>query len=138
MFPFEKSELTLLFFDFISCPFVSKETKKEIIEITKYQLDKNSNKDEIIEKISSEKKWFMDWNLDVDLGKELKKKETIIINEEDELERVRRQLVHQHPAVGVGIEAPALALDLRPVLLPRLQLVHHVHGGKRRRAAVGA
>ena len=75
MFPFEKSELTLLFFDFISCPFVSKETKKEIIEITKYQLDKNSNKDEIIEKISSEKKWFMDWNLDVDLGKELKKKE---------------------------------------------------------------
>jgi hypothetical protein len=75
--PFDKSEYTLLFFDFICCPFVKKELKMNIVKSAKYF--KNSVNDNTIElkirEIEKQKRWFMDWDIDIDLEKVLKKKE---------------------------------------------------------------
>lgn len=75
--PFSKSELTLLFFDFICCPFVTTQTKRSIIKSSKYAdaRESNANIDSLILEIGSNKKWFMDWDIDIDLEKVLKKKE---------------------------------------------------------------
>ena len=75
--PFSKSELTMLFFDFICCPFVSNKSKRNILRSSKYCKSKELNTvvDGIINDISDQGKWFMDWEIDIDLEKVLKKKE---------------------------------------------------------------
>lgn len=75
--PFDKSEYTLLFFDFICCPFIKKELKVNIVKSARYF--KSEVKDVTIElkikEIENQKRWFMDWDIDIDLEKVLKKKE---------------------------------------------------------------
>lgn len=75
--PFTKAELTLLFFDFISCPFVDIEAKRKVMKATKYSIKNSSNQtiDIIISDICEQKKWFMDWDIEIDLERVLKKKE---------------------------------------------------------------
>ena len=75
--PFTKSELTLLFFDFICCPFVEEKSKFRIITETKYCKNGEShvNLQILIKEITDEKKWFMDWDIEIDLERVLKKKE---------------------------------------------------------------
>lgn len=71
--PFTKSELTLLFFDTISCPFISLDIKKKLMRTSKYA---KGGKEEIeITEIMKHKTWFMDWDIDIDLERVLKKKE---------------------------------------------------------------
>lgn len=77
-FVFLKSELTLLFFDIINCPFIDEKHKIKIIKASKYIPSKNPSNDEVrleIEKIMEQKKWFMNWEIDIDLERVLKKKE---------------------------------------------------------------
>lgn len=75
--PFTKSELTLLFFDFICCPYVSIEVKRSIMKTSKYSVLNSSNVviDRQISDICSPGKWFMDWDINIDLERVLKKKE---------------------------------------------------------------
>jgi hypothetical protein len=70
--PFSKSEFTLLFFDFICCPFVSKQSKQKLMRVAKYE---NTNFDAEIEEIEKCKQWFMSWDSEIDLEGILKKKE---------------------------------------------------------------
>lgn len=76
-FVFLKSELTLLFFDFINCPYVDEKYKRQIMKSSKYVGKNSSNAiiDAEIEKITNHKKWFMNWEKDIDLERVLKKKE---------------------------------------------------------------
>ncbi len=76
---FLNSELTLLFFDLINCPFLEKNIKRKILRNSKYVSKQISNLyvDSEIDKIINEKKWFMDWNQDIDLERVLKKKEWV-------------------------------------------------------------
>jgi len=71
---FAKSELVLLFFDVICCPYISDKTKRDLIKQTGF-----CNKGETIESkisyISDKKRWFIDWDTDIDLERILKKKE---------------------------------------------------------------
>lgn len=74
---FLKSELTMLFFDFITCPFVSDQDKIKVIRVSKYVKEGTSGNlviQEII-KIQENQKWFMNWEIDIDLERILKKKE---------------------------------------------------------------
>lgn len=74
---FLKSELTLLFFDVINCPFVDEKHKRQIMKNSNYVKREASN-NEIkieIEKIQEQNKWFMNWEQDIDLERILKKKE---------------------------------------------------------------
>jgi len=71
--PFIKAELTLLFFDFINCPFVSLKSKRKVVKFSSYRTD--GNEDIAIENIRHFKTWFMDWEVDIDLERVLKKKE---------------------------------------------------------------
>ncbi len=74
---FLKSELTMLFFDIINCPYIAEEYKIKIIKKSKYvplQTGNTQIKSEI-EKIIAQKKWFMNWEIDIDLERVLKKKE---------------------------------------------------------------
>lgn len=74
---FLKSELTLLFFDFVNCPYVNEKHKIRIMRLSKYVSNTSSNsliKAEI-DKITEQKKWFMNWEKDIDLERVLKKKE---------------------------------------------------------------
>ncbi len=75
--PFTKSEFTLLFFDFICCPFVSIESKRKVMRHSKYAVTNSSNEliDNNIYEIKNEKRWFMDWDVNIDLERVLKKKE---------------------------------------------------------------
>lgn len=74
--PFSKSELTMLFFDFICCPFVSEKSKRTIIKSSKYCTNEaNTIISGIIKEISDQGKWFMDWDIDIDLERVLKKKD---------------------------------------------------------------
>ncbi|HPN70258.1 MAG TPA: RNA-directed DNA polymerase [Saprospiraceae bacterium] len=75
--PFSKSELTMLFFDFICCPFVSDKSKKIILKSSKYckANEETAIVDGIIKDISDQGKWFMDWDINIDLERVLKKKE---------------------------------------------------------------
>jgi hypothetical protein len=71
--PFIKAELTLLFFDFINCPFVSRKSKRKVVRLSSYRTD--GNEDIAIENIKHYKTWFMDWDINIDLERVLKKKE---------------------------------------------------------------
>jgi hypothetical protein len=71
--PFTKSELTLLFFDFINCPFVSLDSKKKIMLESRFA--KCGKEEAEINEITKQKIWFMDWDTDIDLERVLKKKE---------------------------------------------------------------
>ena len=78
--PFTESELVLLFFDYICCPFVSMTSKRDIIKKSGYCKPDAKNKlvdmvDTDIKNISEHKKWFVDWDTNIDLERILKKKE---------------------------------------------------------------
>lgn len=75
--PFSKSELTLLFFDFISCPFLGVEHKRSVLKQSRYSKPNDSNEivDAVINSINKQGKWFMDWDINIDLEKVLKKKD---------------------------------------------------------------
>lgn len=76
---FLKSEYTLLFFDIVNCPFIEEKDKRQIMKNSKYVLRQASNA-EIkmeIDKIEKQKKWFMNWEQEIDLERVLKKKEWI-------------------------------------------------------------
>jgi len=75
--PFDKSEYTLLFFDFICCPFIRKELKVDIVKSARYFKNKVSDNtiQMKISEIEKQKRWFMDWDIDIDLEKVLNKKE---------------------------------------------------------------
>lgn len=70
--PFSKSELTMLFFDYINCPFVNDRSKRKIMQSSGYA---TSNLADKIKEITDQEIWFMNWNTDIDLEKVLKKKE---------------------------------------------------------------
>ncbi len=74
---FLKSELTLLFFDIINCPYVEEKDKRAIIRNSKYVPTQTGNAEikSEIDKIEAQKKWFMNWEQDIDLERVLKKKE---------------------------------------------------------------
>lgn len=74
---FLKSELTLLFFDIINCPYVEEKDKRAIIRNSKYVPTQAGNAEikSEIDKIEAQKKWFMNWEQDIDLERVLKKKE---------------------------------------------------------------
>lgn len=74
---FLKSEQTLLFFDIINCPYVEEKYKIKIIKNTKYVSNSAGNTEIIseIEKIQNQKRWFMNWEKNIDLERVLKKKE---------------------------------------------------------------
>ncbi len=71
--PFTKSELTLLFFDTISCPFIKQDIKKKLMRVSNYA--KSGREESEIAEITKHKTWFMDWDIDIDLERVLKKKE---------------------------------------------------------------
>lgn len=75
--PFSKSEYTMLFFDFICCPFVDIINKRKLILQTRYlNVGTPTNDiDILISEIVSQEKWFMDWDINIDLEKVLKKKD---------------------------------------------------------------
>lgn len=70
--PFSKSEFTMLFFDYVNCPFVSDRSKKKVIKSSGYA---TRNLDDKIKEITDQKIWFMNWDTEIDLERILKKKE---------------------------------------------------------------
>lgn len=74
---FLKSEHTLLFFDIINCPFIDEKDKRQIMKNSNYVIKSASNAEIKLEidKIESQKRWFMNWDRDIDLERVLKKKE---------------------------------------------------------------
>lgn len=70
--PFSKSELTMLFFDYINCPFVDDRSKRKIMQSSGYA---TSNLADKIKEITDQEIWFMNWNTEIDLERVLKKKE---------------------------------------------------------------
>ena len=70
--PFSKSELTMLFFDYINCPFVNDRSKRKIMQTSGYA---TSNLADKIKEITDQEIWFMNWNTEIDLERVLKKKE---------------------------------------------------------------
>lgn len=70
--PFSKSELTMLFFDYINCPFVDDRSKRKIMQNSGYA---TSNLADKIKEITDQEIWFMNWNTEIDLERVLKKKE---------------------------------------------------------------
>lgn len=70
--PFSKAELTMLFFDYINCPFVTDRSKKKILQNSGYCSKKLEEK---IKEITDQGLWFMNWNTEIDLERILKKKE---------------------------------------------------------------
>lgn len=74
---FLKSEYTLLFFDIINCPYVEEKHKRQIMKNSKYVVTQAGNAEikSEIEKIQAQNIWFMNWELDIDLERVLKKKE---------------------------------------------------------------
>ncbi|MCG8411630.1 MAG: RNA-directed DNA polymerase [Bacteroidales bacterium] len=71
--PFTKAELTMLFFDSMTCPFISIGTKKKIMKVTGYAKVSEERKE--VSEILKYKTWFMDWDTEIDLERVLKKKE---------------------------------------------------------------
>ena len=71
---FAKSELVLLFFDTICCPYISDKTKRNLINQTGF-CDKGESIENKISEISNNKRWFVDWDTNIDLERILKKKE---------------------------------------------------------------
>jgi len=71
---FVKTEMVILFFDIICCPYINDKTKRNLINITKY-CKKEERIEDKIKEINVFKKWFVDWNKNIDLERILKKKE---------------------------------------------------------------
>lgn len=74
---FLESELTMLFFDVMTCPFIDILSKIKIMRNSKYvgQALPRTDVENEINKISEHGKWFMDWDIEIDLERVLKKKE---------------------------------------------------------------
>lgn len=74
---FLESELTMLFFDAVNCPYISLDDKIKLVKKTKYVKIGASNLvfTEEITKIQGHNKWFMNWEKEIDLERLLKKKE---------------------------------------------------------------
>ncbi|NMN37729.1 antiviral reverse transcriptase Drt3b [Pedobacter sp. SG918] len=74
---FLKSEYTLLFFDMINCPYLEERHKIMLMKNSKYVINQAGNAEikSEIDKIQSQKRWFMNWEQDIDLERVLKKKE---------------------------------------------------------------
>lgn len=70
--PFSKSELTMLFFDYINCPFVNDRSKRKIMQSSGYATTNLADK---IKEITDQEIWFMNWDTEIDLERVLKKKE---------------------------------------------------------------
>jgi hypothetical protein len=70
--PFSKSELTMLFFDYINCPFVNEKSKRRVMQSSGYA---TSNLGDKITEITDQEIWFMNWDTEIDLERVLKKKE---------------------------------------------------------------
>jgi hypothetical protein len=70
--PFSKSELTMLFFDYINCPFVNEKSKRKVMQSSGYA---TSNLADKITEITDQEIWFMNWDTEIDLERVLKKKE---------------------------------------------------------------
>lgn len=70
--PFSKSELTMLFFDYINCPFVDERSKRRIMASSRYATNDLADK---IKEITDQDIWFMNWNTEIDLERVLKKKD---------------------------------------------------------------
>lgn len=70
--PFSKSELTMLFFDYINCPFISDKSKRKIMQSSDYA---TKNLADRIKEINDQGIWFMNWDTEIDLERVLKKKE---------------------------------------------------------------
>ena len=70
--PFSKSELTMLFFDYINCPFINERSKRKIIKSSRYAI---SDFTKVIKDITDQEIWFMNWDTEIDLERVLKKKE---------------------------------------------------------------
>lgn len=70
--PFSKSELTMLFFDYINCPFISDKSKRKIMQSSGYA---TKNLADRIKEIDDQGIWFMNWDTEIDLERVLKKKE---------------------------------------------------------------
>ncbi|MDR2651644.1 MAG: RNA-directed DNA polymerase [Prevotellaceae bacterium] len=71
---FAKTELVLLFFDIICCPYISDKTKRNLISQTGF-CNKGESIENKISDISNKKRWFVDWDTNIDLERILKKKE---------------------------------------------------------------
>ena len=68
----DECELVLLLFDSLSCPYVSEETKKKLLDL--YDVDDSDLQDEILKYSASEQQhWFTTWR-GFDFGKELDSK----------------------------------------------------------------
>lgn len=76
--PFQKAELTCLFFDTLSCPYISRLTKENLTEISFKKIDnikpEINIRNEIINYVSR-RSWFINWDQDIELGSLLFKKE---------------------------------------------------------------
>lgn len=74
--PFSKSEYTMMFFDFLCCPFVSIDSKRKVTRNSKYEnSNTNAPVDQVINEISTFNSWFINWDIEIDLEGILKKKE---------------------------------------------------------------
>ncbi len=76
--PFHKTELTCLFFDVISCPYVSRLTKETLVEAAFKKIDNTTpivdERNRVINYIAG-RNWFIDWSKDIELDSVLLKKE---------------------------------------------------------------
>ncbi len=70
--PFVETELMMLFFDYICCPFVSKGFKQEVVNATPYPKGDINKR---ISAIMKMKQWFTCWDSNIDLERILKQKE---------------------------------------------------------------
>lgn len=70
--PFSKSELTMLFFDYVNCPFVHERSKRRVLQSSGYAKTNLADK---IKEITDQGVWFMNWDTEIDLERVLKKKE---------------------------------------------------------------
>ncbi|MFY0672770.1 MAG: RNA-directed DNA polymerase [Bacteroidia bacterium] len=70
--PFSKSELTMLFFDYVNCPFVDEKSKRKVLQSSGYAKTNLADK---IKEITDQGIWFMNWDTEIDLERVLKKKE---------------------------------------------------------------
>lgn len=78
--PLVYSELTMLYFDILTCPYVDKESKVEIYAIV--QKKENTGRKKIaneneVNRIIKMKRWFFDWDKNKNLSSIIRKKEYI-------------------------------------------------------------
>ena len=72
--PFKYSEITMLLFDTITCPFISEATKDNILLASNYTLQAELADSK--NRIKEQKIWFVNWSRnEIDLERTLKKKE---------------------------------------------------------------